>query len=515
MTRNTPRRQAASAAWCNRILILSLLGIAYLTFFPFRLHPGAFQAIRGNPFLLGNSGKEYFTRDFFLNVLLFVPFGFGISAQIFKRNGGLLRAFLWSLALGALASYSVEFMQLYIPERDSGWEDVFSNTTGSVAGFVLFVLVGESLLVAVSAWEDRIAVWFTPRRTAALLIAYFAAGFGVNAYLQNQTRLSNWDPRCALYVGNDASGRAPWQGKVFALQIWNRALPGSTVRGLAAHESPPDENAGLLARYDFQSLGSFPDEGNLLPALEWTPRQPQSALAGPPELGRKAWLSTKTPAENLTRAIQRTSKFTVRVICEPQSIEGATGRIVSLSESVDNVNFHFRQYGEELVFYFRNPLTETRSILAWGIPHVFQAEKVTDIVAVYDGVDAFLYVDGVAVPRDYQLGPGAVLFHAVSFVQAVDLQGAAVVYYTLLFLPAGALAGLGLRNWRTRGSAAVWLAILGWILPALLCEALLVLQTGRRIWWGNVAMALFFGLAGILLINADGTNPQMNTDSHR
>ncbi len=515
MTSNATPRQAASAAWCNRILLLSLLGIAYLTLFPFRLHSIAFQAIHGNPFLLGNSGKQYFTRDFYLNVLLFVPFGFGVAARAFKRNGGFLKAFLWSLALGALASYSVEFLQLYIPERDSGWEDVFSNTTGSVVGFALFALLGRPLLEEFSVWAGRIAAWLTPARAAAFLAVYFAAGFGASAYLQHQTRLSNWDPRCALYVGNDASGRAPWAGKVFALEIWNRALPEAEIRRLAAHQPPPDENARPMTRYDFQSHGSLSDAGNLAPELGWTPRQPQSSLDGPPEVGRKAWLSTKTPAESLTRAMQSTSKFTVRVICVPEAVESGTGRIVSLSESADNVNFHFRQRGADLVFYFRNPLTETRSILAWVIPDVFEARKVKDIVAVYDGADAFVYVDGVAARREYELGPGAVLFHAMHFVQTVELPGTSLVYYTLLFLPAGMLAGAGLRSWRTRGSAALWLAVLGWISPAFLCEALLVAQTGRSFWWKNVALSLLFGLAGILLINADDANPQMNPDLHR
>lgn len=518
MTSDAPRRQAASAAWCNRILILSLLGIAYLTLFPFRLHPGAFLAIHGNSFLLGHSGKQYFTRDFFLNVLLFVPFGFGVSARVFKKNGGFLKAFLWSLILGALLSYGVEFLQLYIPQRDSGWEDVFSNTTGSVAGFALFALRGMPVLEALSSLEDLISAWLTPLRTAALLAVYFAGGFSASAYLQNQTRLSNWDPRCALYVGNDASGRAPWTGKVFALEIWNRALPEETVRRLAAHESAADESAGLLARYNLQGSPSLSDQvadqSNSVPALHWTPQPPHIARDDAPEIGSGAWLSTREPVQNLTRGIQGTSKFTVRVVCDPGAVESGTGRIVSLSESGDNVNFHFRQRGPDLVFYFRNPLTETRSILAWSIPGVFQMGKVKDIVAVYDGAEAFLYINGVPAPGDYQLGPGAVLFHAMHFVQTVELRGTAVVYYTLLFLPAGMLAGVGLRHRRHRLSAALWLAVLGWILPAFLCEALLVAQTGRRFWWQNVAIALFFGLAGILFMNADRTNLQTN-EIHR
>jgi glycopeptide antibiotics resistance protein len=496
------RHRAARAAWSNRILILSLLGIVCFTLFPFQFHSGAFQAIRGNPFLLGLSGKKYSARDFLLNVLLLVPFGFGISAQLRKRNGGLLESFLWSLALGGFVSYAVEFMQLYIPGRDSGWEDVVSNTTGSVVGFLLFALLGGTLLESLSRCEDWILNWLSPRRAAAVLIAYFAIGFGISVYLQADTRLSNWDPKCVLFAGNDASGRAPWAGKIFLLEIWNRPLPERTIRQLAAGETVADENSGLLARYDFRNPGPFQDQNGFLPPLGWTPVRPQPVDTHAAELGDKSWLTTNVPVENLTREIQKTGKFTIHVVCLPEAIERGSGRLVSLSESANNVNFHLRQRGADLVFYFRNSLTETRSTLAWALPRVFKAGKMTDLVAAYDGSDAFAYVDGVPAPDNYRLGPGASLFHALDFVQTVDLEGYVILYHTLLFLPAGMLVGLAVGSWR-QGSSAIWLLLLGWILPAVLFEVLLIVQTGRRFWPGNIALSLVFELAGMLLINAD------------
>ena len=53
-----------------------------------------------------------------------------------------------------------------------------------------------------------------------------------------------------------------------------------------------------------------------------------------------------------------------------------------------------------LVFWFRNPLSETRSVLAWYVRGVFEAGKTRDIVASYDGSDAFLYLDGNRVPQN-------------------------------------------------------------------------------------------------------------------
>ena len=50
----------------------------------------------------------------------------------------------------------VEVLQFYIPARDSGWEDVISNSMGSVAGFFLFQLCGGAILEELSKWEDCI-----------------------------------------------------------------------------------------------------------------------------------------------------------------------------------------------------------------------------------------------------------------------------------------------------------------------------------------------------------------------
>ena len=156
------------------------------------------------------------------------------------------------------------------------------------------------------------------------------------------------------------------------------------------------------------------------------------------------------------------------------------------------------------VFWFRNPLTETRSSLAWTVRDVFEAGKVRDIVATYDGSDAFIYLDGnsraarlspesrrkfPAPPIDHQdRGTGGVqpcVRHARFFAgRVIDWRGGAEN------IPPEYI------------SASGWLSWGGFFLRCCL-EILLVGVSGRRIWAGNIALSLFFGLAGILLINAD------------
>src|SRR5579863_1184382 len=92
-TRDLSHQQVCSD-WSNRILILSLLGIAYLTLFPFTFDFSPTYIFHRYPFLLGSTVKSTSHLDFFLNVLLFVPFGFGVCGQVCKRGGSRWTALL-------------------------------------------------------------------------------------------------------------------------------------------------------------------------------------------------------------------------------------------------------------------------------------------------------------------------------------------------------------------------------------------------------------------------------------
>lgn len=501
-TQDLPYQQT-SAKWSNRILILSLLGIFYLTLFPFVSPFVPSYGFRGSPFLLGPSTKPAGDIDFFLNVLLFVPLGFGICAKMRKRGGNRWVSLLFALAAGALVSYLVELMQLYIPSRDSGWDDVLSNSAGSAAGFFLFELGGGAILWILSKCEDLLDGWLSPRRAVLLLACYLAICFCGSALLQAETHLSGWDPQGVLFVGNDASGKLPWVGKILALQIWNRALPEQAVRQIAAGKSVEDASAGLLASYDFSNPPPYQDTRNFSPPLVWIPKRPQATSAWQPELDGKSWLRTAVPAENVNREIEKSSQFTIHLVCEPGAIQVTNGRVAALEKSAENVNFYLWAQGSSLVFWFRNPLSETRSKLGWTAHDAFKPGKMLDIVASYDGADAHLYLDGKPSRESYRLSPGASFIHHFYYIFRGNLEGYFVVYETLVFMPAGLLIGLAARRWSEEKISGRWMFAIGWVLPAVLLEGLLAGVSGRRMLAGNIALSLVLGLAGVLLINAD------------
>src|ERR1700682_4465854 len=203
MKKHSSEPPQAWSQWSNRILILSLIGIAYLTFFPFRFDFAAVHPPNGSPFLLGPPVKHSEHISVFLNVLLFVPFGFGLSGQLRKRGVSRGRALILTLAAGAIASYMVEFLQFYIPTRNSGWDDVTPNTAGAVVGFLLFDRWGEIVLKPLSAWEARVEAWFSLRRACIFLLAYLGFFFTLSIFLQRESRLSNWDMTVPMFVGSD------------------------------------------------------------------------------------------------------------------------------------------------------------------------------------------------------------------------------------------------------------------------------------------------------------------------
>ena len=491
-----------SGQWSNRLLIGSLIGISYLTLFPFRFDFSILHSSQASPFLLGPTLKHGIELDFFLNVLLFVPFGFALSCRLRERGAHWAKALVLAFVAGALVSYAVELLQFFIPTRNSAWDDVTSNSLGSLAGFFVFVFCGDALLRHLSKYGEVIEGWMSPLLTAALLLVYLGLCFGVSIPLQKQTRLSNWDAACELFVGNDASGHHAWKGQVSRLQIWNRALSEGLVQRLTVGGPTPDAEPGLLASYDFNTPAPYSDQTKLSPALYWIPANP-SLNNNIPTLDGTSWLGTISPVEELTRKIQGTSQFTVRIFCVPAEIHATDGRIVSLSQSAENVNLHLRQEGTSLFLFFLNPLSQTHSVLAWRVPGVFNAGQGRDIVASYDGSDASIYLDGNRVRQTYRLSPGASLAHHFFIVWTANLGGYIVVYETLIFLPGGFLIGMAARGWATWKTAGRLLLAAGLLLPPVLLELLLVWVSGREILAGNVFLSLCLSIAGALLINAD------------
>jgi VanZ like family len=497
--------QPSSAGWSNRILAAAVVGILFFTLYPFRFAFGTKVSQGGFPFFLSSSLKIGGPLDAFLNILLFVPFGFGFTQKLFDKGMSRKAAFILTLAAGALFSYLIEVVQFYIPARDSGWEDVFTNSIGALVGAVFFEHAGKPIVVFLSRCEELLAKALTFGRAASIISLYFGLWFAISILLQKETRLSNWDPDCQLLVGNEASGRlaTPWKGEVFRLQFWDRPVPDEIARNLTAGDSSQAEPAGLLADFDFSASAPLQDQKKFLPAFSWTPGPPVREAPNAVLLDGKTWLTSKIPVSELVQEIQGTNQFAVRVRCSLADVNGSDRRIVSISKSSGISNLTLRAENTELVFWFRNPLSVKRSLLAWYIPNVFVPNQTRDILFSYDGSNLSAFIDGKKESRFYRLGPGTGLAQVVRRVIPSELDGYKDIYYAIVFVPGGILLGIACRRWTERPFAAAALFLLGVCLPPAIVEYILVSVSGRELSRANVLLSLLLIIAGAVWINAD------------
>jgi glycopeptide antibiotics resistance protein len=82
-------------------------------------------------------GTWSYWTDVAINVVGFIPFGFSIfgyfsSVRAFKHSAAI------TIALGFITSLIIEVSQALLPTRDSGVNDLITNTLGTAIGVVLY-----------------------------------------------------------------------------------------------------------------------------------------------------------------------------------------------------------------------------------------------------------------------------------------------------------------------------------------------------------------------------------------
>jgi VanZ family protein len=113
------------------LLVLVILGLGYLSLYPFQFTREAHQT--GMEWRHLRLDSDWV--DIIANFLGYLPLGF-LAMAAWRRSGPSAVAAV-TLA-GALFSCGIEWAQLYLPTRDSNLWDLTFNTFGTLAGSVLF-----------------------------------------------------------------------------------------------------------------------------------------------------------------------------------------------------------------------------------------------------------------------------------------------------------------------------------------------------------------------------------------
>lgn len=494
--------------WQNRVLLAALAGILFLTLYPFHPQIVGQEAVGRSPFLLGYAVKISWTDQkilaAFLNILLFVPFGFGLTERLRERGWTRRRSMVAVVAAGALLSYSIELAQLYFPPRNSGWGDVITNTCGSATGFILFEILGATALSLLSSCERNLRDWLSPRRTIIVVATFFAVLIPAAMLLAKEAQLASWDPDSFLVVGNGSTGHEPWKGQVSLLEFWDSALPGKLAKRLTGTNALKPISSPPLEMYNFSATHKFEGGKRSRSSLAWTPFIPDRAEKEPLDLDGRSWLVSTTPMVHLVGSIEKSKQFSLRLVCTPAEAIHARGAIVSIAGSRGRTDLTLGQEGSELVFWFRSPVTSGHGYLVWKIPGVFRAGQSNDLLLANDGSGLALFLNGKAEPRTYRLGPGAALAQRFVHVKTGQLNASNDLFYALAFLPPGILWGLSRRN-KKRTEVAWWMLFLSTcVVFPLLLEEVLMEQAGRPISVHNLILSWTFLVVGFLWINADG-----------
>jgi glycopeptide antibiotics resistance protein len=500
------KSEKSASSWSNRVLALAVAGILFLTLYPFRFSLHTNPPLNRSPFLLVSGGKSTGPLNAFLNILMFVPFGFGLAQKLREKGKSRTTILLLAMAAGAFLSYCIELTQIYIPTRDSGWEDVFTNTTGAVVGYILFELIGKPILKSASEIENLFERFMKLPRALWIISLYFAISLVVSALLQTESRLSNWMEDSQLVVGNDATGHLDraWTGDISLVQFWSRALPANLSSAITEGHLGQEAESSALVSYLFSDDLSFRDKKGFLPGLTWTPSAPDVRDSGALGLSGKSWLASHQDVSNLIQALQNTNSFSIRVVCTPAEVKGSDGRIISISNQNGFSNLSLVQRDGYLVFWFRTPITVRRDqLLFLNIPDTFNLNRTRDILVSYDGSNLSVYLDGKRDPRRYELTPGTPLAQLVRHIKTSELEGYTYIYYALVFVPLGVLLGLAARrltSLNVRGTLPMMLAI---VMPSIFLEMLLVRISCRPFSLFNVFLSVLLMTAGIIWINAD------------
>ncbi len=432
-----------------------------------------------------------------LNMLLFVPLG--ALVHHYRRHSLKLLPIITLVGSVALViSLTIEFVQRFLPARESSLIDLVANILGALAG----VYVGSAWGGPVAARIDQLRAWRSPALLVGSLAVFMTATLLISAALQAQTRLNNWSPDYPLLIGNERTGDRPWRGRVFELVMTDATTPLVDARRFAAGGSV-DLAGSIIGAFDLAGAAPYRDAADNLPQLDWT------QLAAKIDDGRTGtqgrWLQSDRPASHIAERLRASNAFTLRLRCasEDTNQEGPA-RIVSNSADPSVRNFTVGQNGSALVIRLRTELTGLNgSPLETVVPNVFTTEHPRDILVAYDGATIVVAVapTNQIVRTELTPGLGAAVALAPEGLDLSHHHTYTISYLVALFLGPGVLIFVFARSSRDRVVFSVC-----YILTACVAmETTLTLASGRAFDWVNASLTAT--VAAIVLTLTGGTVP--------
>lgn len=459
-----PAQAGQAERWANRALACATIAILVCTISPFDFFLAETAARRAGPFWCWFNPYPDGVRDFADNILLFAPFGFAWACWTSKKRWGRFWGPGVALVAGAGLSFTVEFLQLFLPTREASWADVLSNTLGSLWGYFLFAPLGDRALSLASRWELRIERFLSGRRIVAIFAGYTALCCGVSAGLQRSTHLRNWHPSGTLHFGSGSIGPHSWRGRILGVELASRV----SLQG-------PDRAPNYVAV-------PFPDQNG-----GWAEPLPGAAL----------------PAATVLREIPKTNQFTLRIRCAPDNVVAkAFGVILALPDHAGYDDIDLVQRGRDLIFSVQMPDLGNSRYWDLHMEDLFKGPEPREVVLTYDGANLAGYVDGRKASHSLRVCPGTILVSRFKGIKPYNLRGYEIMYDLLVFVPLGVLLGFAVRKPFAPPFVSRILLGSGLLAPPLLEESILAGVSGRPFQFGNLILGICLMFTAWLVLNS-------------
>ncbi len=436
-----PRGSPNAPAWGRRALLFTILFVFVLTLFPFQFLPRETAYRRTHSIPLWLSTGLPAPHDFLENIVFFLPLGFSLACWWEKRRWWRLLFLAWMA--GAALSLLVEYLQVFLPSRGPQWSDVAANSLGAALGFLMFECAGLAILRFALRLEERIERFFTPPRIASAFGAYLALVLVCSAILQRSTNLAHWSRGDSLIIGNDATKRHPWHGRILRVEITDKAIsPGHLPREGSAQERDRRRSATSSSPFLLDMSAGANDGLRVLHA--------------------------DVPGKNLVRDLQQTNRFTLRVVCVPNNTAGRSiGTLVSLARGPRFADFVLEEYGGRWIAEIRSRLAGKAPRWTLGFSGVPIAGKPKEVTVSFNGSELSAFVDGKEAGQSLSLNPGTSLVRYLKGMHMYNAYGYGILYDALALVPLGSLLALAARK-------TAWAKVHRWLAPALLLPPLLL-----------------------------------------
>lgn len=488
------------------IALAGIVLILFATTFPFSIQfpPGTIAHIvangfETNPFRHDHAGL---LEDFLLNIVLFMPMGFGVAGMLRRAGRSITVVLIWTCLVGLLLTCIVEGVQLGMAEtRDSSLSDIISNSMGALVGGICWMLPANKLM----DWCPTLISNHTGRpdvnRLMLVLLAWCLGLIGLAGYLHDANGLGDWMQNVKLGVGNEFIDVRAWRGNVMSFSIADDAIDAQAARQLINGASPRDVMgnhlqawyvpgpAGHVGRDGENASDQYPaeivDQTGKQPNLKWmsTPYD----LATPQV--REHWLASAMPVHVLNSSLAFSNQLTLYATfstTDPAQI--GDQRIITLSADAFNRNLSLMQEKNDLAIRLRTGFSgENGQKPVLIIPNVFpEGGKVVQLVFTYaDGVSSAYLSDR---PESYTISthPEGVmlwqLFPRSGWNLSMDqspMRAHLIIFNLIAFAPIGILGGAIATLLRSRYR-------LRWLLGVAIIPALLLHLTFALASWGGV-----------------------------